>query len=265
MQNQHFLPNTFNLPCNSQPTTDDPMSLPNHHNQLHRTTPTTDEEQDGDITKTTNTTAWHKVRGTKRRKTNKVIQNINPSEATVTTNNRYDLLPNETVNEEETEDVNTTKKIPRPPLIFVYDVINYPQMINHLAAVTEEENYSTRSMANNIIKINCNSPETYRKMINFMRENNIIFHSYQLKDERPYRIVIKHLHHTVELKDITEELAELGHKVRNIINAKHRQTKEPLNLFFVDLEPAKRDAASQAKSAPHIGLGQDVFRPFVRR
>jgi hypothetical protein len=33
-------------------------------------------------------------------------------------------------------------------------------------------------------------------------------------------------------------LSELGHKVRNIINAKHRQTKEPLNLFFVDLEPA---------------------------
>ncbi|PNF24647.1 hypothetical protein B7P43_G18252 [Cryptotermes secundus] len=96
-------------------------------------------------------------------------------------------------------------------------------------------------MANNIIKINCNSPETYRKMINFMRENNIIFHSYQPRDERAYKIVIKHLHHTVELKDITEELAELGHKVRNIINAKHRQTKEPLNLFFVDLEPANNN------------------------
>ncbi|PNF31804.1 hypothetical protein B7P43_G11362 [Cryptotermes secundus] len=217
------------------------MSLPNQCNQLQRTTPTTDDEQDGDITETTNTTAWQKVRGTKRRKTNKVTQSNNPPEATVTTNNRYDLLPNETVNEEETENANTTKKIPRPPPIFVYDVINYPQMINHLAVVTEEENYSTRAMANNIIKINCNSPETYRKMINFMRENNIIFHSYQPRDERAYKIVIKHLHHTVELKDITEELAELGHKVRNIINAKHRQTKEPLNLFFVDLEPANNN------------------------
>jgi hypothetical protein len=127
--------------------------------------------------------------------------------------------------------------IPRPPPIFVYNIIKYPQMINHLAEITEEENYSTRSMANNIIKINCNSPETYRKMITFMKEN-IIYHSYQPKDEKPYRVVIKHLHHTVDLKDIINELSGLGHKVRNIINTKHRQMKEPLNLFFVDLEPA---------------------------
>jgi hypothetical protein len=62
-------------------------------------------------------------------------------------------------------------------------------MINHLAEATEEENYGTRSMANNIIKINCNSLETYKKMIKFMKEN-IIYHSYELKDERPYRVVI---------------------------------------------------------------------------
>jgi hypothetical protein len=111
-------------------------------------------------------------------------------------------------------------------------------MIQHLSEVSEEENYSTRSMANNIIKINCHSAETYRKMIASMKEN-IIYHSYQLKNEGPYKIVIKHIHHSVKLEDITDELSGLGHKVRNIINAKHRQTKEPLNLFFVDLEPAE--------------------------
>jgi hypothetical protein len=181
---------------------------------------------------------WQLARGTKRRKINKVTENNNPSETTATTNNRYDLLPNEERKEAETQDVNATKKIPRPPPIYVYDVINYLQMINHLAEVAEEENYNTRSMANNTIKINCNSPETYRKMIRLMQENNIAYHSYQPKDESSYRIVIKHLHHTVELKDIIEELSELGHKVRNIIIAKHRQIKEPPNLFFVDLEPA---------------------------
>jgi len=29
-----------------------------------------------------------------------------------------------------------------------------------------------------------------------------------------------------------------GHKVRSIIKAKHRVIKDPLNLFFVDLEPS---------------------------
>jgi hypothetical protein len=34
-----------------------------------------------------------------------------------------------------------------------------------------------------------------------------------------------------------EELNKKEHKVRNMINVKHRISKEPLPLFFVDLEP----------------------------
>jgi len=34
---------------------------------------------------------------------------------------------------------------------------------------------------------------------------------------------------------------ELGQNVRNIINAQHRTAKEPLNLFFADLEPAENN------------------------
>jgi hypothetical protein len=30
----------------------------------------------------------------------------------------------------------------------------------------------------------------------------------------------------------------MGHNVRNVIDGRHRVTKQPLNLFFVDLEPA---------------------------
>jgi hypothetical protein len=33
------------------------------------------------------------------------------------------------------------------------------------------------------------------------------------------------------------ELDKKGHKVRNMINVKHRISKEPLPLYFVDLEP----------------------------
>jgi hypothetical protein len=33
----------------------------------------------------------------------------------------------------------------------------------------------------------------------------------------------------------------MGHKVRNIINGRHRIIKQPLNIFFVDLEPASNN------------------------
>jgi len=38
-----------------------------------------------------------------------------------------------------------------------------------------------------------------------------------------------------------QKLFELGHDVRNIVNAQHRTTKQPLNLFFVELEPAENN------------------------
>jgi hypothetical protein len=72
-------------------------------------------------------------------------------------------------------------------------------------------------------------------------EQHICHHTYQLKEERAYRIVIRYLHHSTNLDDIKQELAELGHTIRNIINVRHKLTKEPLNLFFVDLEPAQNN------------------------
>jgi len=51
-------------------------------------------------------------------------------------------------------------------------------------------------------------------------------------------VVLKYLHHSTDVQDIRQELLEMGHSVRNIVNAHYRQIKETLNLFFVDLEPA---------------------------
>jgi hypothetical protein len=52
-------------------------------------------------------------------------------------------------------------------------------------------------------------------------------------------VVLKHLHYTTDTEDIKKELFDLRHVVRNVTNIRHRQTKDPLNLFFIDLEPAK--------------------------
>jgi hypothetical protein len=60
----------------------------------------------------------------------------------------------------------------------------------------------------------------------------IYHHTYQLKEEGAYRIVIRYLHHSTKIEDIKQEQAELGHRVRNIINVHHKATKEPLNIFL---------------------------------
>jgi len=96
-------------------------------------------------------------------------------------------------------------------------------------------------VANNVIKITCGTPDTYRKLVKYFKDNNIFYHTYQLKEERAYRIVIKYLHHSTDTEDTKQELFEVGHNVRNIINAQHRTTKEPLKLFSVDLETAENN------------------------
>jgi len=96
-------------------------------------------------------------------------------------------------------------------------------MIQKLQNIVEIEQYTTRSMANNTVKINCTIPDTYRKLVKFMNGNNIIYHTYQPKEERANRVVIKYLHHSIDTKEVTEELSSQGHKVRNIIQSKDKQ------------------------------------------
>ena len=70
-------------------------------------------------------------------------------------------------------------------------------------------------MANNLIKINCVTPETYKKQVRYFKDKNILYHTYQLKEETAYRIAIKYLHHSTNTENIKQELSDLGHNVRN--------------------------------------------------
>jgi hypothetical protein len=84
---------------------------------------------------------------------------------------------------------------PTPTPIFIYGVVIYNGMVNNMTEVIQQDQYSTKSMTDNIIKINCTAPETYRKLVGFLNDNNIVHHTHQLKKERAFRVVIKYLHH----------------------------------------------------------------------
>jgi arsenate reductase-like glutaredoxin family protein len=97
-------------------------------------------------------------------------------------------------------------------------------MSEHIREIAEDEKYHTKRLANDVIKLNCTTPETYRKSIKHFKENNIYYHTYQLKEELAYRIVIRYLHHSTDIDELRQELAELGHRARNILNARNRIT-----------------------------------------
>jgi len=152
---------------------------------------------------------------------------------------RHGLLTNET---NDSIDGNpSSTKIHKPPPIFEDSVVKYAEAIKRIRDIAKDEQYYTKSLANNVIKINCMTPETCRKLVRYFKDNNIFYHTHHPNEGRAYRIVIKYLHHSLDTEDTKQELSELGHNVRNIIKAQHKTTKEPLNLFFVDLEPAENN------------------------
>lgn len=205
------------------------FSKSQNNRQVSRMISTSDEENNND-------NPWQTI-SVKRKKTNNENELLKND---VPTSNRYSSLTN---HQEESEANNNVieERSQKPPPIFVYGVKDYLGMINAIKGILNQDQYFTKTMADNIVKINATTPEAYRVLAKYMKDKNIVHHTYQPKENRAYRVVIKHLHHTTEVQDIKNEIETMGHKVRNILNIKHKQTKEPLNMFFVDLEPAKNN------------------------
>ena len=81
-----------------------------------------------------------------------------------------------------------------------------------------------KALPNETVKINVKSPESYRRLIKRFRDDEIVHHTYQISDERAYRVVLRNLHHSIPPNEFQAELDTLGHKVRNVVNIRHRVT-----------------------------------------
>ncbi|CAH1110640.1 unnamed protein product [Psylliodes chrysocephalus] len=198
------LPNMYNHPSNSQQLSLPQMNLnaippplqyrPNqdHSNfteEIEYNPPSSssdDENMESDANENTNSYSWQQIRSKRKRENSDTnpIQNSNKNR----------------------DNPNTQTKDPKPPPIYVYGVTNYKDMTDSIGEVTPDETYFTSTLPENVVKINARTPEIFRKLINFMREKNIVHHSYQLKQERAYRIVLRGLHHSVPLEEIKAEL-----------------------------------------------------------
>ncbi|KAL4132606.1 hypothetical protein QTP88_009730 [Uroleucon formosanum] len=169
--------------------------------------------------------------------------NEQKKQATYVSKNRFSLFAtNETVDTDhqstnmdlDNEPITATKP---PPPIFIRTVNDYSTFCALIKELIKCDNFSCKSSINGI-KLSTETAESYRSVIQFLQENKADFHTYQLKQEKAYRVVLRNLHHTTPINVIKNELESLGHTARNITNVLQRTTKMPLPIFFIDLEPA---------------------------
>jgi hypothetical protein len=76
------------------------------------------------------------------------------------------------------------------------------------------------------------SSECYRIIIKALAEKRAEFHTYKLKEEGSYRVVLKNMHYSINSEGIKTEIEKLGHTVTNIWNIKQYRTKLPFSIFL---------------------------------
>lgn len=156
------------------------------------------------------------------------------------TANRYELLAqSESANSPVNPPSETpiiAGKIKLPPPMFVKGVIFFPDLCSSLIEIIGVDNFFCKSSTDSL-KIQTSNPESYRILIHFLKDKKAQYHTFQLKEDKPTRFVIRNLHTSTSIDLIKSELKLRLFEVRKVTNVLHKTSKCPLPLFFVDLEP----------------------------
>lgn len=197
----------------------------------------------------TNLNLWQDVTNNRHRSKRAVPEsnsrNVRPrtessNSQLIVTQNRFQPLassayPSQSVNNDTINCSEQNTNSPKPPPLFLPGVIDIKPLIDILDS-TIKNNYFLKTISHNQIKIQPNNSDAYRKIVQTLNKNSVSFHTYQLKEQRSFRVVIRNLHHSISLDDLKQEIECKGHKVKNIYNIKQKITKEPLPLFILELE-----------------------------
>lgn len=162
---------------------------------------------------------------------------------TVPTSNRFPLFSSDLNGNEDAENSETSEQNqPKPEPIFATGINSIQTLKNILSEEFSSDQYTFSTMrSGHQVKIMPADVTTYKGIVGMFDTKNVSYYTYRLKHERTYRAVIRGIHHSEDKGFIQEGIEKHGHKVRQIINVRHRLTKDPLPLFYVDLEPARNN------------------------
>jgi len=110
----------------------------------------------------------------------------------------------------------TQNKIDLPPPIFVKGVKDIFELFKELAIITGPDSFSCKSTSSHL-KLQLDTADNYRKIIHFLKDNGAQYHTYQFKSDKAFRVVLRNLHPSTPVSEISAAIKEIGHTVTYVL------------------------------------------------
>lgn len=124
-----------------------------------------------------------------------------------------------------------------PPPINIINISDFT-VIQEILKDISKNNYRITALNNDIFKLNVTDPVTFRTVSNKLNEKQIQWYTYENKNERPIRIMIRGLHNSCKPDDIVDDLKEQNFGVIEVVNiikksnTNERKERRSLPLFM---------------------------------
>lgn len=82
-------------------------------------------------------------------------------------------------------------------------------MIDQLTK-TIGKTFIAKALAKNAVKILVDNSDNYRRLVTELRNRGRTFYTYQLKSDKPFRVVIRGLHSTINSAEMKAAIKKLG-------------------------------------------------------
>lgn len=166
------------------------------------------------------------------------LTSLNPHNISTATISHRNQQKSDTNKNSQNINIDKVKKDKIPPIL-VKNVVNISSLRNDLLSDPSLK-FILKSTMTGVTVIPENS-DTYRKIIKLLREKKYFFYTYQLSEEKLFRVVLRNLHPSTDVKEIQSEIESKGFNVKAVTNVIHPKTKLQLPMHFIDLFPSSRN------------------------
>jgi len=122
----------------------------------------------------------------------------------------------------------------KPPPVILSNAEDYSEVKRTLEA--QKVRFTANLMNNNQIKINVDNEHEHRDLTKTMNAANWQWHTYENKQTRPIRIMVRNLHPSCKPEEIKTELTNRGFQILDVVN-KIQKRKDNNNKYTVTALP----------------------------